>query len=357
MSEEFKNNEIFKVVLFSKSKTFYNMLVRLFREYFSAELIYLNEFTNISIRKVSLIKGPFILLVDIEKENADTSFLQRLRDNFPKTDILVFPAFLDSNAKYITEKLDSISCFYIEKPSDSVNLKLFKEALVKKVDLMEKSDFQKRGIEKKLSSDEEDDSLEEKRYINKPLALALGCSTGGVEALTEVLRNFKKDSVNIPVFVTQHMPSEFVESLVRSISSASGLFCKEAEHGERVLPGVVYVAKGDHHMQFLSRGIDVFINLVQTEEENFCRPAVDPMLVSLAEIYKGNLIVIILTGMGKDSVKGCREVFNAGGYIIIQDEESSKSWGMPGSVFKEGIYTEMLPLKKIGKKILKICKL
>lgn len=360
MHQKPKNKEL-KIVLVTLSKVFYNSISRMVKEYFGITLVYFDKFTK-EISKNILVEEPLIILVDVEgDEEEKISFVYYLKRNLPESNIIIFSFLTDYNSKCISECIESGLYSYIEKPSNSSNIDLFKQAFIKKVDLIcrKNTSIYDGNISKDLGDVESNskDLPEEKTYINKPMALAIGCSTGGLSALSEIFKSLGNKVTNIPIFITQHMPSEFVTTLVNTISQISGAVCKEAEHKEKVYPGVIYIAKGDYHMRFILQGRDIYIDLVQTEKENFCRPAVDPMLDSLADIYGGNLLVAILTGIGKDSVKGCQKIFNRGGYIIIQDESTSIVWGMPGSVFKEGSYNKVLPINEIGSTILKICKL
>src|SRR5262249_43075001 len=122
----------------------------------------------------------------------------------------------------------------------------------------------------------------------------------------------------------------------------------EAVDGEIVRPGRVYVAPGDFHMLVESAGTDRVIRLNKAPPENFCRPSVDPMLRSLAQIYGRRLLCVILTGMGHDGRKGGEAVVAAGGSVVAQDEASSVVWGMPGAVANAGLCSAVLPLVEIG---------
>lgn len=183
-----------------------------------------------------------------------------------------------------------------------------------------------------------------------PEAIAIGSSTGGPQALFEVLKTLSP-TIRQPVFITQHMPATFTKILAEHIRSRTGWECGEGVDGEVVQGGRIYLAPGDNHMVVVKEGNVRKIRLNQDAPENFCRPAVDPMLRSLVKAYGSKLTVAILTGMGHDGREGGRHVVEAGGQIIAQDEASSVVWGMPGAVAEAGLCTALLPLTEIGPKL------
>ncbi|WP_459851119.1 protein-glutamate methylesterase/protein-glutamine glutaminase [Dongia sp. agr-C8] len=177
--------------------------------------------------------------------------------------------------------------------------------------------------------------------------LAIGSSTGGPQALFNVFRALGRVD-RMPVFVTQHMPATFTTILAEHLAQASGMPAAEAKDGEAALPGRIYVAPGDFHMTVESQGGSMVVRLNKNPPENFCRPAVDPMLRSIAKAYGNRTLFVMLTGMGQDGLKGARELVNAGSTVIAQDEASSVVWGMPGAVASAGLCTAVLPLNEIG---------
>ncbi len=181
----------------------------------------------------------------------------------------------------------------------------------------------------------------------RPDVIAIGSSTGGPQALFEVLSHFK-GGVTQPILITQHMPATFTTILAEHISRQCGIVCAEAKDGEAIVENRAYVAPGDYHMLVVNRGGASVLSLTKDPPENFCRPAVDPMLRSVVRAYGRKVLTAILTGMGQDGMKGCQEVTAAGGVVIGQDEASSVVWGMPGAVATAGLCSAILPLKEIG---------
>jgi two-component system chemotaxis response regulator CheB len=183
--------------------------------------------------------------------------------------------------------------------------------------------------------------------IATPQVLAIGSSTGGPQALFSVLARMV-DTIRIPVLVTQHMPATFTTILAEHLGQASGMPAAEARDGEPVVGGRIYVAPGDYHMKVVAEGGNKIIRLTKEPPENFCRPAVDPMLRSVAAVYGRNALAVILTGMGQDGMRGAQALTAAGGSVIAQDEATSVVWGMPGAAALAGVCSAVLPLPEIS---------
>ncbi|MBL1422233.1 MAG: chemotaxis response regulator protein-glutamate methylesterase [Alphaproteobacteria bacterium] len=184
-----------------------------------------------------------------------------------------------------------------------------------------------------------------------PKAIVVGSSTGGPPALIELTKSIAKDVDHIPIFITQHMPASFTKILAQHIAKATGRACKEAENGEAVKNGTIYIAPGGQHMSLTGTGFSVKIKLDDGPQINFCKPSVDPLFMTAATIYKKSLLSVILTGMGNDGTPGAGQVINQGGTVLVQDEKTSVVWGMPGSAVHAGVVSEVLPLTKIGPKV------
>ena len=183
--------------------------------------------------------------------------------------------------------------------------------------------------------------------------LAIGTSTGGPNALAELLPLLPGD-FPVPVVIVQHMPPIFTRILAERLQLATPFQVTEGKPGMVIEPGHIYLAPGDHHMTVAkSHDNTVRIKLNQGPPENSCRPAVDVLFRSVADVYRGKTVAVVLTGMGKDGFKGCEKIKRMGGQILVQDEESSVVWGMPGSVAKCGLAEEVLPLSQLAKEIVK----
>ena len=185
-----------------------------------------------------------------------------------------------------------------------------------------------------------------------PRVLLIGSSTGGPQVLTTLIGQIGAAIDRAPILITQHMPPTFTTVLAEHLSRASGRSVHEAEHDEAVVAGRVYVAPGGRHMR-VARGRDggPAIALGNDLPINFCRPSVDPLLSSAAEVWGAGSLALILTGMGSDGTHGAADVAAAGGSIIAQDEATSVVWGMPRSVAQAGLCSAVLPLGRIAAKV------
>jgi two-component system chemotaxis response regulator CheB len=175
--------------------------------------------------------------------------------------------------------------------------------------------------------------------------IVIGASTGGTEAIKDVLVQLPFDAP--AVLVTQHMPEAFTRSFAARLDSLCRITVKEAESGERVLPGHAYIAPGHSHLLLKRSGANYVTHLSQSEPVNRHRPSVDVLFRSAAECAAKNAIAIILTGMGRDGAAGMLELHRAGAYTYAQDEQSCVVFGMPKEAINLGAADEVLPLQDI----------
>ncbi len=166
-------------------------------------------------------------------------------------------------------------------------------------------------------------------------AVAVGASTGGPRALAEFLRTL--GPIGVPIFIVQHLPASFVPSFTSQLARSTRRDCRLGEDGLEPRPDVVYVAPGDHHMRVVRGRSAPRLRLTREPPVHHCRPAVDPLFASAAQVYGARLIAVVLTGMGQDGLAGAREIVRQGGQVLAQDRASSVVWGMPGAVTKDGL--------------------
>jgi two-component system chemotaxis response regulator CheB len=182
--------------------------------------------------------------------------------------------------------------------------------------------------------------------------LAIGASTGGPEALAGLLPQLPAD-FPVPVLVVQHMPPLFTARFAERLDASCRLKVREARVGDVVTAGTVLLAPGDFHMRLRRDGEDVRVTLDQAVPESFCRPAVDPLLRSVGDVYGAASLILILTGMGQDGLRGCQRLSALGGRVLAQDQQSSVVWGMPGAVATAGVADRVLPLGDMVPEILR----
>jgi two-component system chemotaxis response regulator CheB len=154
-----------------------------------------------------------------------------------------------------------------------------------------------------------------------------------------------------PVVVVQHMLAAFTRHFAERLASQSELRIVEATAGDLLLPGHVYIARGDHHLLVERRQGRPVLVTNQEPLENFCRPAVDVLFRSVAQAYGASALAVVLTGMGHDGLLGCGAIREAGGDVMVQDEASSVVWGMPGFVARAGLANQIMPLEQIGPEV------
>lgn len=188
-----------------------------------------------------------------------------------------------------------------------------------------------------------------------PRIVAIGSSTGGPQALSQVFADLGPAMNAVPVVIAQHMPPTFTAILAEHIAKVANRRTSEGVDGEPLLPGRIYVAPGGKHMLVAkAEGGGSIIRLSDAPPVNFCKPAVDPLFESVASLYGNTTLGIVLTGMGSDGARGADVIAKAGGSIIAQDEATSVVWGMPGATVAIGACADILPLVEIGRKAARI---
>ncbi len=189
-----------------------------------------------------------------------------------------------------------------------------------------------------------------------PRILAIGSSTGGPQALAKFFATVGPVAKRVPIVVTQHMPATFTAILAENLGKAAGLPSAEGRDGEVLKPGQIYVAPGGKHMIVKNSPDGSKIALTDGPPVNFCKPAVDPLFDSLADVYGSAVLATVLTGMGNDGGKGAVRISDAGGSVIAQDEATSVVWGMPQAVVQNKACCAVLPLDQLASKIAQLLK-
>jgi two-component system chemotaxis response regulator CheB len=306
-----------------------------------------------------------VVVLDIEMPVMDgLTALPLLLAARPGVQIVIASTLTRRNAEISLKALSLGATEYVTKPSASelVGAENFKRELVEKVKTLGR---RAQSISGRAPSATPPAApplpTPAKRPIalrsapgTRPAVIAIGSSTGGPQALATLLGALR-DGAKQPILITQHMPPTFTAILAEHLKRSSGRETAEAIEGEPVVEGRTYIAPGDHHMR-VERTPDgaVRIRLGKEPPEHFCRPAVDPMMRSLAAAYGGKVLAVILTGMGHDGAAGIREIATAGGTVVAQDEASSVVWGMPGAAAATGLCSAVLSISDIAPAILRI---
>ena len=180
--------------------------------------------------------------------------------------------------------------------------------------------------------------------------IAIGISTGGPEALSKVFKQLP-GHLNVPILIVQHMPATFTKNLADALNAKSELKVKEAEHGEILKPNVAYLAPGGTQMKLRKSGFDVSVVITDDPPELFCKPSVNYLFESIAEIYGKRTLAIIMTGLGADGVRGLTLLKQKNATVYSQDKESCSVWGMPGAAVGAGLVDQEIPLMQIPVRI------
>lgn len=298
---------------------------------------------------------PDVVILDVEMPDMDgLETLARIRQIRPKLPVIMFSAMTELGASTTLEALSLGASDYLPKPSSigagGGSLEVVREALVDKVRaLCTTTDATVRTTPAKppVATTVADASAEPTGPVD---AIVIGVSTGGPNALADLIPSFPAD-LAVPILIVQHMPPNFTNLLAERLDRESPLAVKEAEPGDRIEPGRVLIAPGDYHMVLETRANGLTTQLNQDPPENSCRPAADVLFRSAAEIYGERLLAVVLTGMGADGLRGCETIRQAGGQVIAQDEASSVVWGMPGAVTEAGLTHRVLPLDQISAEV------
>lgn len=177
--------------------------------------------------------------------------------------------------------------------------------------------------------------------------VAVGSSTGGPEALSRLFAALP-ERPTVPLVLVQHMPVVFTTMLAGRLDRLGPATVVEAGDGQRLEAGVAYLAPGGRHLEIHRRGSGCYTRLHDGEPENYSRPSVDVLFRSVAAVYPGSALAIMLTGMGRDGCRGTELIAATGSLVVAQDESSSVVWGMPGAVTEAGVADAVLPLDAIA---------
>lgn len=187
-----------------------------------------------------------------------------------------------------------------------------------------------------------------------PHVLLIGASTGGPRALNDLIAKIGGVLQRAPVLITQHMPATFTAVLAEHLARIANCPVREAVDGEQVNAGVIYLAPGGKHMKVTRRDGAAVILIEDGPMVNFCKPAVDPMFSSAAEVWGNKVLALVLTGMGSDGLAGAKSIVAAGGHVLAQDEATSVVWGMPGQVTNAGLCSAVMPLPEMAAKLTRL---
>lgn len=298
---------------------------------------------------------PDIVLLDIEMPEMDgLETVRELRKIDRRVPIIMFSSLTERGAAVTLEALALGATDYVTKPSNidgEATLEAITRELIPKIRALCHLPGDRGG-----ASSEPRLTVSPRLFPPTPRLLSpaqivvIGVSTGGPDALARVLPSLPAQ-FPVPLLIAQHMPAIFTAMLASRLASKSALPVRECSSGEALQPGCAIIAPGDFHMILESSEGGPRLVTHQGPRENFCRPSVDVLFRSVAAVYGGRTLAVILTGMGQDGLKGCEMLRMQGARIYAQDEASSVVWGMPGFVAKAGLADKILPLDRMAEEI------
>jgi two-component system chemotaxis response regulator CheB len=297
--------------------------------------------------------SPDLVILDVNMPEMDgLQALKELRKTYPRLPVIMFSTLTERGAAETLDALALGASDYFTKPSDvgglDNSLRVIRDEMVPMIKTL-CAPSRKAAV----SAGTPSASLTQPkapRVTGTIQVLAIGASTGGPNALSEIFTNLPA-GLPVPILIVQHMPPMFTRLLAERLSSQSPIHVQEAKSGDVIKPGEAWIAPGDHHMIVVRDGLNYRLLVHQDPPENSCRPAVDVLLRSVAQSFGADSLTVILTGMGQDGLRGCQSLHAAGGQVIAQDEASSVVWGMPGYVAQAGLADRVLPLSMIAGEI------
>ena len=315
---------------------------------------------RIALAKIPQV-NPDLVTLDIAMPEMDgLQTLAAIRKTYPHLPVIMFSSLAERGAAPTVDALLLGANDYVMKPTNVASLASgidrVRDELVSKIKVYcSTSAVLSVPSARSLAQATDAGQLLTKRKSGslspRVDVVVIGVSTGGPNALAEILPCFPAD-FPVPILIVQHMPPLFTRFLAERLASKSRLPVIEAESDQTVTPQHAWLAPGDFHMVVQKDGGAVRIRTHQGPPENSCRPSVDVLFRSVAEVYGPHVLAVVMTGMGQDGLRGCKCIDEAGGHVLVQDEASSVVWGMPGFVAHAGFADRVLPLDQLGPEIL-----
>jgi two-component system chemotaxis response regulator CheB len=320
---------------------------------------------KIALAKIEQL-DPDLVTLDVEMPELDgLGALREIRKLRPRLPVIMFSTLTQRGTSATVEALTLGADDYVSKPANvgsvTMAMQQIRAELIPKI----KALCPKAGVVAQVAPTRPLPSFS--RSTSKSLLsatqplpatgsaavqiVAIGCSTGGPNALSAVLPRIPRD-FPVPIVIVQHMPPLFTRLLAQRLDAHCEIEVREGALGTELVPGTAYIAPGDFHMR-VAPGARPSLTLDQTPPRNSCRPAVDALFESVAAAYGAGVLGVVLTGMGQDGLRGGEQIRERGGDVIAQDEATSVVWGMPGFVARQGVATEVLPIELIADAIVR----
>jgi two-component system, chemotaxis family, protein-glutamate methylesterase/glutaminase len=283
---------------------------------------------------------PDVVTLDVEMPRMDgITFLKALMKHHP-VPVIICSSLTPEGSRTAIEAMDSGAVEVLCKPSGMYSIESLVTTLIEKIKIAARSKpkarVQSTGPTQRLAMAETTDKI-----------FAIGSSTGGVQALTEVLTKFPRNAPG--TVVVQHMPAKFTGSFAERLNKECDVEVREARNGDRVIPGRVLIAPGGFHMVLRRSGAEYLVEIIDGPDVHHQKPAVEVLFNSVARYAGANAVGAILTGMGADGALGLLNMRKAGARTIAQDEATSVVFGMPMEAIKLGAAERIVPLQDVAK--------
>jgi two-component system chemotaxis response regulator CheB len=297
---------------------------------------------RIALMKIPLLH-PDVVALDVDMPDMNgLETLTAIRQIYPRLPVIMLNVPTSRGAAMTVDALTLGASDYVTKPAAAVpsddELRILGDELISKIAVCFPNVLRERRH----------DSTRAARRID---VLAIGLSSGGPQALMDLIPTLPAD-FPVPILIVQHMPPVFTKLLAERLNANARIAVAEGSMYQALAPGHAWVAPGEFHMAVERDGDAVRIVTHQKAAENSCRPAVDVLFRAVAQVYGPHALAVVMTGMGQDGLRGCEQIRAAGGQVLVQDEESSVVWGMPGNVARAGMADQILPLSELGAEIL-----
>jgi two-component system, chemotaxis family, protein-glutamate methylesterase/glutaminase len=328
-----------RVLLVDDSKVVRSIFARVLAD--SMQVMIVGEAAS-SAEAIAILKrqSADIVLLDIEMpERTGLEALPDILDEAKGARVLVVSAFAEENGPAAIKALSLGACDTLAKPGRFGFSGKFSEILVEKVVRLGRSRKPHKGLSPQTATAQFKKSDSD---FSPPDCIAIGASTGGIPVIYDIIRNLP-DALTCPVFVTQHLPHAFMEFFARQLQAQTSRAVRVSVAGELVSPNTVYISPGDVHLVCRRTAAGVWIDHLEDYSKSRYSPSVDALLESVGQTYGAGALGLVLSGMGNDGAFGAAEIARLQGKIIVQDEESSVVWGMPGAIVRAGLADAIMP--------------
>jgi two-component system, chemotaxis family, protein-glutamate methylesterase/glutaminase len=303
----------------------------------------------VAIEQIRL-KAPDVMTLDVEMPRMNgLEFLRKLMAVRPLP-VIMISSRTRQGADVTMRALELGAVDFVEKPADLTQFEASANDIAEKIRAANSARVARHGLAAAVPRETP------LRHTPGPTArdrvIAIGASTGGVEALREVLAGLPERMP--PILIAQHMPAGYTDTFARRLNSICRIHVKQAEDGETALNGAAYIAPGGRHLTLVRRSSAYVLRVTDDPPVNRHRPSVDPLFRTVAKAALGRAIGVMLTGMGADGAQAMLDLSKAGAYTIAQDESSCVVFGMPRQAISVGAVREVMPLGQIGRRLVEL---